>query len=117
MLFIEISCFFPFLIAFTLELDKIESLSITLLEWISWIVLIAVFIITIPKNSIFLYEPTAKIAIPKSKFKILNNVKKLSIIICFILFVGTEVSKFTCFLSILSWISLSVKPLIISSFI
>ena len=44
----------PFLITFALVLDIIDNLSITRLEWTSWIVLIAVLITTISKNNIFL---------------------------------------------------------------
>jgi len=50
-------------------------------------VLIAVFIITRPKNSMFLYEPTQNTAIASNKFIKLNSVKKLVYIIDFILLV------------------------------
>ena len=49
--------------------------------------LIAVFIITRPKNSMFLYEPTLNTAIASNKLIKLNSVKKLVYIIDFILLV------------------------------
>ena len=52
----------------------------------------AVFIITILRNIIFLYEPTKNTNIAKNRFKKLNIVKKLSNKILFILLVGREVS-------------------------
>ena len=93
--FISIFSFFLFLMQFTFVVEIKESLSITLFECISWNVLIAVFITTRPINSIFLYSPTAKTAKASSKFIRLNIVKKLLIIIDFILLVGEVVSKLT----------------------
>jgi len=107
---ISIFSFLLFLITVAFGDVTIDNLSTTFFEWISWIVLIAVFIITMSKNSMFLYEPTKNIHSPNTRFIRLNNVKKFSYNIFFMLFVGTVVSWFTRFSSILFWTCSAVSP-------
>ena len=108
---ISIISVFPFLITFALGEATIDSLSTTFFEWISCIVLIAVFIITISKNNIFLYDFTHNIHIANIIFIILNSVKKFSYIILFMLLVGIVVSWFTKSSSILFFTWSVVKPI------